>query len=163
MTLPAAENPSSNRFYAGLAAGVALVLLVIGAAVFFSRGTGSANPSGQPAALPFGATEQAYAAKIRISNLKLTQATNMLSQEFTYVIGTVANDGPRSVRAVEVTVEFHDLIHQLVLRETAGLFAPSAGPLASGRERDFQLTFEHVPAGWNHEPPSIRITGLDLQ
>jgi hypothetical protein len=162
MTLPAAENSSSSRFYAGLATGALIVLVVIGAAVFFSRNSG--RTSGSPAAhLPFGAAEQAYAAQIRISNLQLSQATNLLNQEFTYVVGTVANAGPRTVRAIEVTVEFQDLIHQLVLRETVRVFPPAAEPLAPGQERNFQLTFERVPASWNHQPPVIRVSGLDLQ
>ena len=164
MTLPAAEDTSSSRFYIGLSVGAALVLLLLGWAVISNRGGDSAAPgSTQPSHLPFGAAEQAYAAQIRISNLQLSQANNMLNQEFTYVVGTVANTGPRPIRAIEVTVEFRDLVHELVLRETAPLFSPASGPLASGRERGFQLTFERVPAGWNHEAPSIRVTGLDLQ
>ncbi|HXZ19507.1 MAG TPA: FxLYD domain-containing protein, partial [Candidatus Acidoferrales bacterium] len=108
-------------------------------------------------------TEQAYAAQIHFSNLQLTQASNMLNQEFTYVVGTVSNTGNRPVRAIEVTVEFHDLVNQLVLRDTVRIFPPGTPPLSPAHERDFQLTFEHVPSGWNHQPPSIRITGLDLQ
>jgi hypothetical protein len=163
LTLPAGENPSSSRFYLGLAAGAALVLLILGAALLFNKGGGSANSAGQPAPLPFGPVEQAYAPQIRISGLRMSQAKNMLNQEFTYVVGTAANTGPRPIRSIEFTVEFHDLIRQVVLRDTARPFPPAADPLAPGRERDFQLTFEHVPASWNHEPPAIRVTGLDLQ
>jgi len=161
--LPAPESPSPSRFYAGLAAGAALMLLLVGAFVFFSRGSSRAPAGGAGGHLPFGAAEQAYAAQIRISGLQLSQATNLLHQEFTYVVGNVANTGPRSVRAIEVTAEFQDLVHQVVLRDTVRLFPPGAEPLASGQERSFQLTFEGVPASWNHQPPVIRITGLDLQ
>jgi hypothetical protein len=163
MNLPAPEDSSSNRFYIALAAGAGVVILLVVVAILLSRGSAEKTASGQPAPLPFGAAEQAYAAQIRFSNLQLSQATNMLNQEFTYVVGTVANTGNRSVKAIEIAVEFHDLINQLVLRETARVFAPGAPPLAAGREREFQLTFEHVPAAWNHQPPSIRVTGLDLQ
>ena len=163
MTLPPSEDASSNRFYVALAAGAGVVLALIVAAILFSRGSGEKNVAGQPAGLPFGAAEQAYAAQIHFSNLRLSQATNLLNQEFTYVTGTVSNSGNRPVRAIEVTVEFHDLVNQLVLRDTVRVFPPGTPPLSPAHERDFQLTFEHVPAGWNHQPPSIRVTGLDLQ
>ena len=163
MNLPASEDDSSSRFYIALAAGAGVVVLLIIAAILLGRGSGEKNAAGQPAPLPFGATEQAYAAQIHFSNLQLTQASNMLNQEFTYVVGTVSNTGNRPVRAIEVTVEFHDLVNQLVLRDTVRIFPPGTPPLSPAHERDFQLTFEHVPSGWNHQPPSIRITGLDLQ
>jgi hypothetical protein len=166
MTLLPAETPSPNRFFAGMAAGAALTLVLVGAVVLLNRGgsgSGTANPSGQPAALPFGPAEQAYAAQIHTSGLRLSQATNMLNQQFTYVVGTVANAGPRPVRAMEVTVEFHDQIRQVVLRDTARLFPPGADPLAANGQRDFQLAVENVPASWDRQPPSIRVTGLDLQ
>ena len=163
MNLPAAENSASNRFYLALALGAAVVLLLIGAAILFNRGSGSTQSAGQPAPLPFGPAEQAYAAQIHFSGLQLSQADNLLNQQFTYVVGTVSNSGDRSVRAIEATVEFHDLVNQVVLRDTVRIFAPGAPPLAPGHERDFQLTFEHVSAQWNRQPPSIRITGLKLQ
>jgi hypothetical protein len=163
MTLPAPESSSSSRFYAGLAAGAAIMLFLVGAVVLYTRGSGRTAPDPTAAHLPFGAAEQAYAAQIRFSGLELSQATNLANQEFTYVVGTVANTGSRTVRVIEVTVEFQDLIHQLVLRETARVFPPGGQPLAPGQQRSFQLTFERVPASWNHQPPVIRVTGLDLQ
>lgn len=161
--LPAAEKSSSSRFFVGLAAGAGIVLLIIAGAVLLSRGSGGVKGGGQPAHLPFGPPEQAYAGQIRFSGLQLSQATNMLHTQFTYVVGSVTNSGTRTVRGIEVTVEFHDLIQQLVLRDTASVFPPSAGPLAPGQERAFQLTFEGVPSSWNQQPPSIRVSGLDLQ
>jgi len=163
MNLPGAENPPSSRFFAGLAAGAGIVLLLGLGVMLRSRGSGGAKGDGVAAQLPFGAEEQAYAAQIRFSGLQLSQATNMLHEQFTYVVGSVANGGQRSVRAIEVTVEFHDLIQQLVLRETVRVFPAGAEPLGPGQQRAFQLTFEHVPSSWNQQPPSIRVTGLDLQ
>jgi len=163
MNLPGAEKSSSSRFLLGLAAGAGIVLLLIAGGVLLSRGSGGAKGGGEAAQVPFGAAEQAYAAQIRFSGLQLSQATNMLHQEFTYVVGNVTNGGTRSVRALQVTVEFHDLVQQVVLRETARVFPPAAGPLAPGQERAFQLTFEGVPSSWNQQPPSIRVSGLDLQ
>jgi hypothetical protein len=162
MTLPSAPNSSSSRFYVALAAGAGIVLLLIVVGILLTRGPGG-GMGGQPAPLRFGPAEQAYASQIHFSALQLSQASNMLNQQFTYVVGTVSNGGNRPVRAVEVTVEFHDLVNQLVLRDTARLFLPGTPPLAPGHEREFQLTFEHVPSSWNRQAPAIRVTGLDLQ
>jgi len=164
MTLPEPETPSSSKFVLGLAAGAGLVILLVGAFLIFNRGGGgNVTPASQPVHLPFGAPEQAYAAQLKFSGLELSHATNMASQELIYVVGTVANTGTRTVRAAEVSVEFQDLIHQIVLRDTVPLFPAGADPLAPGGQRRFQLTFEHVPQSWNHEAPLIRVTGLDLQ
>jgi hypothetical protein len=161
--LPAAEKSSSSRFLLGLAAGAGIMLLLVAGGAMLSRGSGGAKGGGEAPQVPFGPAEQAYAAQIRFSSLQLSQATNMLHQQFTYVVGSVTNTGTRTVRGIEVTVEFHDLIQQLVLRGTAPVIPPAAGPLAPGQERAFQLTFEGVPPSWNQHPPSIRVSGLELQ
>ena len=163
INLPGGETPPSSRFFAGLAAGAGIVLLLVVGVMLLSRGPGGAKGGGEAARLPFEAAEQAYAAQIHFSGLQLSQATNMLHQQFTYVVGSVTNGGQRTVRALEVTVEFHDLIQQLVLRESVRVFPAGAEALGPGQQRTFQLTFENVPASWNQQPPSIRVTGLDLQ
>ena len=139
------------------------MLIVVLAVVLFTRGAANSPNATQPAHLPFGATEQAYAPQIHFSDLKLSHSTNMANQELIYVVGTVANAGARAVQGIEVTVEFKDAIQQLVLRDSAPLFPQGAEPLAAGASRSFQLIFEHVPPSWNHEAPSIRVTGLALK
>ena len=163
MNPPATEDSSSSRFALALAAGAGIVLLLIVGAWLMGRGSGAAKSPAAQVHLPFGAAEQAYAGQIHFSDLQLSQATNMLNHEFTYLVGSVENSGTRPVRDIEASVEFHDLIKQLVLREPVHIFAPGAAPLAPSRRRDFQLTFEAVPQSWNHQPPAIRITGLDLE
>src|SRR5580693_2300895 len=124
-------------------------------------------PTPQSAAavkLPFGAVEQAYAERIHFTDLHLSRSTNMIKQEFTYVTGTMANDGVATIRAMEVTVEFRDGLNQVILRDSQFVIAPQADPpLNAGLSREFQATLEHVPAEWNQEYPSIRVSGLVLQ
>lgn len=162
MYSPAAEDSSSSRFALALAGGAGVVLMLLVGIWLIGRGSGTSNAPSAEAHLPFGPGEQAYAAQIRFSGLQLSQATNMLNHEFTYLVGTVENSGTRGVRGIEASIEFHDLINQLVLRESVRIFPPGAPLLAPGHQRDFQLTFESVPQSWNHQPPSIRVTGLDL-
>jgi len=119
------------------------------------------KPVEQP--LPMGTAEQAYAPQIHFLEPKVARAANFLNQEVTFVFGTVSNDGTRPVRQIEITLEFHDVFKQVVLRDKQRLFSPTAIPLAPNQKRDFQLGYETLPAQWNQAYPTIRITGLQLE
>ena len=90
-------------------------------------------------------------------------ATNFLNQEFTYVAGTMNNDGVRDIKAMDVTIEFHDPFKQLILKDSEHLIGPDTAALTAGQKGTFQVSVEHLPAEWNHEYPDIRVTGLVLQ
>ena len=152
-----------RRFPVAFLAGLVVVGLLFGGfylltRVFNSHGTATSVK------LPFGAAEQAYAERIHFSDLHMSRSTNMIKQEFTYVTGVMSNDGDRNLGAMEVTVEFHNAMNQVILRDSQFMIAPQADPpLNAGLSREFQVTLEHVPAEWNQEYPSIRVTGLLLQ
>ncbi len=40
----------------------------------------------------------------------MARAKNLLNQEFTYLGGTISNDGAQNIKAMEVTIEFHDAV-----------------------------------------------------
>jgi hypothetical protein len=157
--IPVREERS--QFPIAFAAGAVIVLLLLGGLILLSRGS---HPNGPTAVvkLPFGPAEQAYAERIHFKDIQMAKANNFLNQEFTYVAGTVLNDGTRAVRGLEVTMEFHDPFNQVILRETKQLVGARDAPLGGGQPRDFQITLEHVPAEWNQQYPSIRATGLIL-
>jgi len=113
--------------------------------------------------LAFGAGERVYASQIAFSGLEMSRAANMLDQEVTYLSGQIADQGRRAVREIEVTIEFRDALNQVVLREQRRVLGKLARPLAPGERRDFQIAFDHVPADWNVQVPTMRITGLDLE
>ena len=143
-------------------AGIAIVAIVVAGAVFWSAHSGSATPTA-PQALPMGAAEQAYASQITFSEPKMSRAANFLNQEVTFVFGTVQNNGPRTVNQIQVTLEFHDVFNQVVLRDSQRLFPDRTAPLAPGQQFDFQLSYEHVPEQWNMHYPTVRVSGLDLK
>jgi hypothetical protein len=113
--------------------------------------------------LAMGPAEHAYAENIHFGEPKLARAANFLNQEVTFVFGSVSNDGPRAVKQIQVTLEFHDQFKQVVLRDTQLLFSPTAELLPPNGSRDFQLSYETMPAQWNQTYPTVRITGLDLR
>lgn len=145
-----------------LLVGAVAMVVLIGAVYLASRYAPSpATAPDQP--LPMGAAEQAYAAQVQFLDMKVARATNFLNQEATFVFGTTANNGNRGIRQIEVTFEFHDVFQQVVLRDKQRLFGPNAVPLAPSQQRDFQLTYDSLPAQWNQAPPTVKITGLLLQ
>jgi len=148
-------------------AGLVVMGLILASAYFLTRpaqvqqGVGAAGQH-----LPLGPAERSYAERIHISDIRMSQAVNMLQQEFTYVNGVLANDGTRVIRDIELTVEFLDQFNQVVLRDTQRPFGTAlrAGePLPAGQRREFQLMVEHVPADWNRNYPAVRVSGLVLE
>jgi hypothetical protein len=150
-----------SRFPAAFLAGLVIVTLLVGSAVLFSH---LSSPRGVKAVkpLPMGPSEQAYAPQIHFLEPKMSRAANFLNQEVTFVLGAIENGGNRRVRRIEVTLEFHDPFNQVVLRDAQRLIPQNAAPLAPGKQRDFQIGYESLPAQWNNVYPSIRVTGLDL-
>lgn len=159
------ESPYSkerSQFPIAFAAGAVIVLLLFGGFLVLTRVMRS-HDSATVIKLPFGAGEQAYAQNVHFLDIRLAHAANFLNQDFTYVAGTVFNDGPRKVRAMEVTVEFHDPFHQVILRDTNQLVDRGGATLDAGQHRDFQIQMEHLPAQWDKQNPLIRVTGLILE
>lgn len=122
----------------------------------------SPAPISSQARLPLGSEEQAYAEKLQFGNLAMSRAENFLRQEVTILSGDVLNSGDRSLRAIEVTIVFQDEMQQIALRETRPLFAPAAPPLNPGKSAKFEISFDHVPASWNMQIPSVRVSGLEF-
>ncbi|HXW63021.1 MAG TPA: hypothetical protein VEJ45_10495 [Candidatus Acidoferrales bacterium] len=139
------------------------MLLLAGGLVWLTRVTQShgAAPIGK---LPFGSEEQAYAQYLHFQGGQMSRATNFLNQEFTYVAGGISNQGPRTVRALDVLFEFRDPFDQVVLRDPQRLVLVDGPPLKPGETRDFQVTLgAHLPSEWNRQYPAVRVTGLLLE
>lgn len=151
-----------RRFPIAFLLGIVIVAILFGGFVLLTR-TMQSHTQTAAAKLPFGSAEQKYAERIHFSDIQMARATNFLKQEFTYVAGTISNDGVQTIRAMEVVVEFRDDLNQVVLRETEILIAPNAEPLPAGQRRPFQITLEHIPAEWNQQYPSINVTGLIVE
>ena len=114
----------------------------------------------------------AYAASLKISDLKLSQAQNFVGATVTYLDGTLWNSGDKTVTHAQVRVTFRDMYGQIaqveelpikVLR-TTGPYPDTAdlslAPLASGQQSSFGLIFEHLSDQWNQGQPDLQITGV---
>jgi hypothetical protein len=154
-----------SRFPTAFVAGVIVVGLVVLALYWWTKpgpqGAGTAEHH-----LALSDADKSYAEQIHVSGLRMSRATNLVKQEFTYINGMLANDGTRVIRDIEVVTEFRDQFGQVVLREVQrpfGTFTKAGAPLLAGEKREFQLTFEHVPQDWNQQYPVVRVSGLVLE
>jgi len=145
--------------------GVGVVAAVVAAFILFGR---SEAPSGAGQAHP-------YAANLQFTELRVSAAENFVGGAVTYLDGTLANTGDRTVNGVTVELTFRNTLNEVVQRETmrvmvldeSGPYADirdlRAAPLAPKASRPIRLTFEHISADWNRAAPDIKVTGVSFQ
>lgn len=155
-------QPDSN--VRAIVVGVAAVVVVVGVIALLTR---SAPRS--PVAL------HPYASSLKLSALKMSTAENFVGASVTYIDGTVANTGDKTVTHAVVHVNFKNSLDQIAQAEdvalhvlqTSGPYPDtvdlSASPLPPGQSKPFRLTFEHISADWNQAYPELQITDVRLK
>ena len=151
-----------------------LVSLVLGAVV---AGAGywwvkSAPIDARPpqALPPLNAEAEAYLGQIEIGEVELSRFENILGQTVLYVDTTIHNRGARTIRGLELTLEFLDPNQQPVLTQKvravgdpqAPLGSPRRAPLGPGQSMTARAAFEELPREWNKAAPHVRVSGLLL-
>jgi len=158
--IPGAQPPERGPSRFALVVAAAAVVIVL-AGFYLWPGRQSPSRSGaQEVHPPFGPAERAYSPKINIENVALSRAENFLNQEVTILAGELVNTGERTLREVELTVEFYDDMNQIALRESRLALHSGNPPLGPGERRAFDVSFEHIPSQWNMQQPAVRVTGL---
>lgn len=159
---PASEERDSSWLIILIAVAAVLAIAIIVALLSHSR---PKPPSAPPP----------YAAYLKLSDFKMSAAENFVGATVSYVDGTVANTGGKTVSHIMVQVNFKDDMGQLAQREnvpmqllkTNGPYPEavdfSVSPLAPGQSKPFRLTFESISAQWNHQVPEIQITDVTLK
>ena len=151
-----------------IAAIVVIAILVVLILVF-----GRGKPA--PPATPINAPADPYAANLVVSNLAMSQSSNLAGNQLTYVDGHVVNTGNRTVTGIMVQVLFRDAAHQVAQNETQPMkfirmrdpyidVEPvSAAPLKPGEGQDFRLIFDNLTQDWDGAYPQIRIIHADTR
>jgi hypothetical protein len=156
-----AQQDESGRIWTFVGLGVAIVVIVVAVLAVLGR-TGRPTPQQPPA----------YAANLKLTDLKMSAAENFVGATVTYLDGKITNSGDKTVTHTMVQAVFLNSLNQIVQRETlpihvltsgtsGGIYTDavdlSAAPLAPGQTRPFRLTLEHISADWNHAPPELKI------
>lgn len=109
-----------------------------------------------------------YAANLPITNLQMSEASNLAGGKVTYIDGHIANHGEKTVTGIVVQAAFRSYTGEFAQRETLPLNLirtrepyvdtqpVSAQPLKPGEERDFRLIFDNISPDWNQTYPEIR-------
>lgn len=106
--------------------------------------------------------EKAYLQQIVVTEAHLSAEQNFLGDTVAYLDAQLTNSGSKLVRRLEIQLEFHDALNQVVLRESSHPVSLRSPPLKPGETRPFRVTFEHLPAEWNGLPPVIKATRVDF-
>jgi hypothetical protein len=157
----AAERDTSKRT---ILVAIAVVVVITGIIALILREAPRAN-SGPPP----------YAANLKFSDLKMSQAQNFVGATVTYIDGTLTNAGDKALTHAVVQVTFKDLYNQIAQIETVPVKVLQTGgpyldtvdlsvaPLAPGQSKPFRLTFEHLSGQWNQAYPDLQITDVTVK
>jgi uncharacterized protein DUF2393 len=158
----ASEETDSSRRTIVIAVAVVMVVAVTMAILLRSQPKSASGPP-------------AYAANVKLSDLKMSAAENFVGATVSYVDGTITNSGGKTVIHVMVEVNFKDDMGQLAQREnipmqvlkTSGPYPEavdfSVSPLGPGQSTTFRLTFEGISAQWNHAYPDIQVADVTVK
>ena len=102
---------------------------------------------------PLSADAQAYLAQIALTDARMSAAETPLGTTETYLDAHVVNRGSRTVRELDVRLDFQDMMNQVVLKQVNSPVTESTAPLKPGELRSLHITFDHMPAEWNQGPP----------
>ena len=143
----------------------AVISIGLGALILFG-GHRASSPIG---AGPGLAPPDPYAAKLPLTDIQMSEASNFAGSKVTYVDGKVANRGDSTLNGVTVQVAFRNDLKEIAEKETLPLNLirtrdpyvdtqpVSASPLKPGEQREFRLIFDSVPSDWNGQYPEVRV------
>ncbi|HUI44033.1 MAG TPA: hypothetical protein VL523_18875 [Terriglobia bacterium] len=104
---------------------------------------------------PLSGEARSYLPNIVASDARMSAAETGLGSTQTYLDARVRNQGAKTVRELDLQLEFVDMLNQVVLRHTAHPITASGPPLQPGESRPFRVIFDHMPSEWNQAPPSM--------
>jgi hypothetical protein len=149
----------------------AAAVFVVAAIVVFTmeRGKGAATVT------PISAAPDPYAASLPITNVVMSESSNLAGGKVTYIDGRITNSGSKTVSGVSAQVLFRNAAKEVAQNETqplkwirtrdpyVDLEPASSAPMTPGESRDFRMIFDAVTPDWNGVYPEIRIVRIDAK
>jgi hypothetical protein len=124
---------------------------------------------------PISAAPDPYAASLAISNVLMSESSNLAGGKVTYIDGHIANNGTKTVTGISVQVLFRNAANEVAQNETqplkwirtrdpyVDLEPASSAPMKPGDGRDFRMIFDTVTPDWNGAYPEIRIVRVEAK
>ncbi|HEX4756799.1 MAG TPA: DUF2393 family protein [Terracidiphilus sp.] len=158
-----------DRNWLPIVVAAAVVVAVVVVLLLLGHGRRGSN------VVPPSTAADPYAPNLHISNLAMSESSNLAGGKVTYLDGHITNVGTRTVTAIDAQILFRNVAHEVAQNETQPLkfirmrnpyidVEPvSAAPLKPGDEQDFRLIFDSVTPSWDGAYPEIRIIHADLK
>lgn len=153
-----------------LIAGAVVVVLLVAFLIAGRHKPEDANPGGAGLA-----PTAAYASSLTISQVKMSESTNLSGGKITYLDGVITNHGSQTVQGAVAQVAFMDFTNQIAAKVTLPIdlirtHEPyidtepvSAAPIGPGQSHEFRLIFDSVPDSWNGAYPAVRVITVNLR
>ena len=93
----------------------------------------------------------------------MTAAEAFNGTKLVEIKGTIGNQGPRSLKQVEITCVFYDPYNQIVLRNRQPIVRAATGGLKPGETKPFRLAFDDLAESWNQALPQVIIASIDFE
>ncbi|HTX77558.1 MAG TPA: DUF2393 family protein [Terracidiphilus sp.] len=171
-TGPELIRPAGTREHNWLPLAIAAAVVIVVAAVVvlvLNRGQQGATVA------PVSAAADPYAVNLPITNVAMSESSNMVGGKVTYLDGHIVNKGNKTVTAITVQTLFRNVADEVAQNDVqpmqlirtrepyVDLEPVSAAPLKPGDERDFRLAFDAVTQDWNGAYPQLRILHVQTQ
>jgi hypothetical protein len=159
-----------ERNWAPLAIAATVGIVIVVAILLLSGRARHAQDSGG-----LSGTPDPYAAKLPLTNLAMSESSNLAGGKVTYLDGHIANQGDRTVNEVVVQVTFRDYANKVAQSQKLPLTLitmrepyidtalVSAAPLKPGAQQDFRLNFDAVSPDWAGALPEVQILHVGLK
>jgi hypothetical protein len=146
--------------------GLIAVLIVVGIIIVVTRHTNRTATPPNP-----------YAAKLQLSNPKMSAAENYVGGTVTYLDVNITNNGDQALLGASLKLVFRNTlnevvqteiipVHVLVENQMGGypdLVDLTRLPIGPGQTRSVRMTLEHISADWNQNYPEMQLTDLKLK
>ncbi len=137
-----------------IAVGFAAVIALIAGAMYLR------SPVPPPQESGASSEAKAYLPHLALSDVSMQATENFMKQQVIEVKGKITDNGPRTLRSVDVYCIFYSINGQEIHRERLPIVPLQGPPLRSGETRPFRLPFDAVPDGWNQALPKLVIAQI---
>ena len=161
-----AQPKTQERNWTPFLVGLVAVVLVVAVIIVVTRNKGQTTAQPNP-----------YAARLQLTNPKMSAAENYVGGTVTYLDVNVTNTGDQALIGAAMKLVFKNTLNEVVQTETVPLHVLVENqmggypdlvdlgrlPIGPGQTRTVRMTLEHISADWNQNYPEMQLTDLKLK